>query len=232
MTGALAAGTGMPRARADAAVVVLDGEAVIHRNGQVHVLDPVATLVWRCCDGTATVPEIVAELAGVFATSTDTVGRDVGVAIDRLAALDLLVDSGADLRGAPEATGDALELLADPPGSCASCADRTWAHRSSFRVGSRLVTVGTDQAYADAAISGALVEHRIDARRGPGRRASVLRGRAPPPSTRRWSPAARPAPSWRHRRRPEPAAGSDPARRSLAQLASYGDLRAVGACGR
>jgi hypothetical protein len=44
--------------------VVLDGEAVIHRAGRVHALDPVATLVWRCCDGDASVDQIAARHLG------------------------------------------------------------------------------------------------------------------------------------------------------------------------
>ncbi|MGZ4801160.1 MAG: PqqD family peptide modification chaperone, partial [Acidimicrobiia bacterium] len=71
MTGAPVAvdGASVPQARPDVAVVTLDGEAVIHRRGQVHVLDPVATLVWRCADGEASVNEIAADLADAFAAS-------------------------------------------------------------------------------------------------------------------------------------------------------------------
>jgi hypothetical protein len=213
----------MPRARTDVAVVVLDGEAVIHRRGRVHVLDPVATLVWRCCDGTATVPEIVAELAGVFATPADTVGRDVGVAIDQLATLDLLIDPDAP-DNAPE---PALELLVDPPGSCASCADRTWTHRSAYRVGSRLVAIGTDQARADAAITGALAAHRVQApsvlAAEPPFFAVELHERPPAGGLQQLDLLHRGATVAARSRRPDQIL-----RALVAQLASYGDLRAAG----
>lgn len=93
MTGPVGTAAGAPpRARVDVASVVLDGEAVIHHRGRVHVLDPVATLVWQCCDGHATVDEIVVELAAVFSVPAETIGRDVHAAIEQLAELDLLAD--------------------------------------------------------------------------------------------------------------------------------------------
>ncbi len=151
-----------PQARMDVAAVTLDGETVIHRRGRVHVLDPVATLVWRCCDGDASVDEIAAELADSFGTSPATVRRDVGAAVDQLGALGLLDDAPAD--AAPEP--DEPELLMDPPGSCASCAERPWTFRSSYRVGSRVVTVGTNNPRADAALRAALATHLVPT---PGR---------------------------------------------------------------
>jgi hypothetical protein len=202
---------------------VLDGEAVIHRNGRVHVLDPVATLVWQCCDGAATVDQIAAELAAVFATPAATVARDVTDAIEHLAVLDL-VRAATD---EPEPAGETLELLVDPPGSCASCADRVWTRRRTFRVGPHLISVGTDCKQADTAIATALAAHLVTTPPAllaqPPFFAVELHdrgsGRGPQPLDllhRGDTVVAR-------SRRPDRIA-----RALMSQLASYGDLRAAG----
>ena len=144
-----------PRAAADVAAVVLDGEAVIHRAGRVHALDPVATLVWRCCDGTASVADIAADLAVGFEADAATVRRDVEATVGELDRLGLLAPDAP--RAGP--AGLTLELLVDPPGSCAGCAERTWAHRRAMTVDGRLLAIGTNDPRADAAIAGALATH-------------------------------------------------------------------------
>jgi Coenzyme PQQ synthesis protein D (PqqD) len=146
-----------PRAAADAATVVLDGEAVIHRAARVHTLDPVATLVWRCCDGEASVAEIAADLAVGFGADPRTVQRDVEVTVAELAGLGLLEPPGP---GTPPG-GLTVELLVDAPGSCAACAERIWAHRRAVLVGGRLLAIGTNDARADAAISVAFAGHLV-----------------------------------------------------------------------
>ncbi len=155
-------GSFVPRARADVASVALDGEAVIHDHGRIHVLDPTATLVWRCCDGDASVIEIAAELADVFSTPPDQVRADVEVAISRLAELGLFVDTTGTAAAADEAARLDPEVLVDPPGSCAGCAEHTWALRATFAVGSRLAAVGTDSARAGAAMRSAFRAFRAD----------------------------------------------------------------------
>jgi hypothetical protein len=147
----------VPVARADVASVSLDGETVLHRRGHVHVLDPVATLVWRSCDGGASVDEIAADLAEGFGAAPATVRRDVIDAVAELARLDLLLPEADDgtLRD------DRVVLLADPPGSCASCAERPWTFRSAYRVGERIAVVGTNSARADAILRVALGAHVV-----------------------------------------------------------------------
>lgn len=147
-----------PRARADVAAVTLDGETVIHDHGRIHVLDPVATLVWRCADGEASVDEIAADLASAFPASRESVRRDVGAAVGMLTDLGLLVDADPT----PAAPIDGVELLIDPPGSCVSCAERTWAMRQSYRAGHRVAVVGTNSPRADAVIRAALASHLVD----------------------------------------------------------------------
>jgi len=57
-----------PRAREDLTVVELDGEAVVYdeATGNLHHLNPTATLIFSRCDGTATAAEISQELAEAF----------------------------------------------------------------------------------------------------------------------------------------------------------------------
>src|SRR4051812_6189000 len=138
-----------PRVATDATAVVLDGEAVVHRAGQVHTLDPVATLVWRCCDGSASVAEIAADLAVGFDTDPATVRNDVDATIAALDGLGLLAP---DAVSGPDGSALRLELLVDPPGSCAACAERTWSYRRAVVVSGRLLAVGTNDARADAGI--------------------------------------------------------------------------------
>jgi hypothetical protein len=63
------------RFRSTVAAVELDGEAVLldSDSGAVHTLNPTATLVWLCCDGTARLGEIIDDLSEVFADA----GRQV-----------------------------------------------------------------------------------------------------------------------------------------------------------
>ena len=49
-------------------MVVLDGEAVIYddRTGDLHNLNPTATIVFGLCDGTGTIKELAADVAEAF----------------------------------------------------------------------------------------------------------------------------------------------------------------------
>src|SRR6185295_3778776 len=114
-SGVAANGAQIPRARGDVTCVVLDGEAVIHRAGRVHALDPVATLVWRCCDGDASVDQIAGELAEVFATPRATVTRDVASVVDELAALGLLTADNGEPDADDVGTAGVPGLLVHPP---------------------------------------------------------------------------------------------------------------------
>ncbi len=222
-------GSTTPRARDDVAIVVIGGEAVIHWHGRVHVLDPVATLVWQCCDGRVTVDGIAVELAGTFALPPDQVRNDVRGAVEQLATLDLLVDPAPG--GDEPVPADAPELIADPPGTCASCGERTWARQRTFRIGSRVIAVGTDDERADAAIAGALATHLVD----PSSVHSPVHTGEPPffaVELHRRGPGGGPQPLDLLYRGDTVAARSRRPDRIMqalvANLASYGDLDAVG----
>jgi PqqD family protein of HPr-rel-A system len=59
--------------------VELDGETVIYdeSNGSIHLLDPIATVVWSVLDGTCTLAEICADLAEAFGADPEQVTGDV-----------------------------------------------------------------------------------------------------------------------------------------------------------
>jgi PqqD family protein of HPr-rel-A system len=68
-----------PKIRDDLAAAELDGEAVIYdeRTGELHHLNPTATIVFSLCDGTSTVREMSGEIAGAFGVPAGEVERDI-----------------------------------------------------------------------------------------------------------------------------------------------------------
>ena len=63
--------TERPRARPDLTVVELDGEAVIYDeiSGDLHRLNPTATIVFSFLDGSATLEELAGDLAGAYGSA-------------------------------------------------------------------------------------------------------------------------------------------------------------------
>lgn len=72
-------GSFVPRRRGAVAIVELDGEAVLfdEATGTTHLLDQVATVVWKCFDGSGSVDELVEDLAAAFGAPRDVVAGDV-----------------------------------------------------------------------------------------------------------------------------------------------------------
>jgi hypothetical protein len=149
----------VPEVRRGLDVVTLAGETVIHHEGHIHALDPIATVVWQSIDGGASVDEIAAELADAFAIAPATARRDVTTKVAELLALDLLADPTVPAR----VPGSSPRLLVDPPGSCASCAEREWANRLTLRIDDKLVSVGTDSAAVATAVRRVLAAHLVTA---------------------------------------------------------------------
>lgn len=220
--------TFVPRARDDVTAAVLDGETVIHCDGALHHLSRIATLVWQCSDGEVTVEGLADELAGAFGADTATVERDVSVAVLDLAARGLLVlPNDPGFESEPEPFPD---VLAEAPGSCASC-DRGpgWSRRATLRVGASLVDVGSDDAALDGALRAAFAAHlgsEVDAART--RELLPYYGVALAAEL----PASGPRPLHRlHRGTTVPVRSRDPERvlRALAtHLATHADLAASG----
>lgn len=84
-----------PKARADLATVVLDGEAVIYdaQNEELHHLNQTATLVLAMCEGDATIPQIAAEISQAFGVPTDEVEPQVRTLLRQLRKARLLEPS-------------------------------------------------------------------------------------------------------------------------------------------
>lgn len=119
-------GSFAPRPDPGLVTTELEGELLLldPRSDRVHVLDQLGTLIWRLFDGDASVDDLVADLADVFAAPADVVQSDLIALVDALRAASLL--DGAeplDARAAspppgqePDAGGRwRPEYLSDPP---------------------------------------------------------------------------------------------------------------------
>lgn len=84
-----------PKAREDLTVVELDGEAVIYdeETADLHHLNPTATIVFGLCDGTATMAEMAADLAAVFAVPVGEIEPEIRALIRRFRSVELLEPS-------------------------------------------------------------------------------------------------------------------------------------------
>ena len=60
-------------------LIELDGEGVIYDEctGAVHLLNPTATAIASCLDGSSNLEDLVRDLAHRFSTDANVVGRDV-----------------------------------------------------------------------------------------------------------------------------------------------------------
>jgi PqqD family protein of HPr-rel-A system len=89
-----------PRVRPDLTIVELDGEAVIYDevSGDLHHLNPTATLVLRLCDGTATGRELAADIADAYGLPPEGVASDVRAALRSFRASKLLAPAEGSVR--------------------------------------------------------------------------------------------------------------------------------------
>lgn len=107
-----------PRAGVDAAD--LDGEVIVFDtdSGELHRLDPIGSVVWRCIDGESTVDDLVADLAAAFSVDPVTVRVDVISLTESLLEAGLLSRAEGDHTAAPTAaaTPDPWpRVLTNPP---------------------------------------------------------------------------------------------------------------------
>lgn len=82
-----------PRMRTEQITVVqLDGEAVVYdeRTGMLHHLNPEGTLLYRLCDGTATVRQLASEIAAAHGGAVDEIERQIRPLIRSFREADLL----------------------------------------------------------------------------------------------------------------------------------------------
>jgi PqqD family protein of HPr-rel-A system len=71
--------TNKPHVRDDLSLVTLDGETVVWdgTTGDVHYLNPTASIVFELCDGTGSVEELAADIADAFGMPVEQVQADV-----------------------------------------------------------------------------------------------------------------------------------------------------------
>ena len=81
-----------PKVRDDLTVVELDGEAVIYdeETGELHHLNPSATIVFGLCDGTQTSEELSGEISAAFDLPVDETTAQVRELVAQLGDVGLL----------------------------------------------------------------------------------------------------------------------------------------------
>ncbi len=81
-----------PRVRRDLTVVELDGEAVVYdeRSGELHHLNPTATLIFGFLDGTVTIRDLAADVSDAFGVPADEVESQIRALVRRFRKLGLL----------------------------------------------------------------------------------------------------------------------------------------------
>jgi hypothetical protein len=87
-----------PKARDDLTVVELDGEAVIYDeiNGDLHRLNPTATVVFSLLDGAATLEGLARDLAEVYGMPIEQIEPQVRELAAQLGESHLLVGTEPD----------------------------------------------------------------------------------------------------------------------------------------
>ncbi len=81
------------RARDDLTVVEIDGESVVYdeATGNLHHLNPTATVVFSLCDGTVSARELAVEIAEAFEQPADQIERQVRRLLRELRSQGLVV---------------------------------------------------------------------------------------------------------------------------------------------
>jgi hypothetical protein len=75
----------------------MDGECLLYRLGAhkaIH-LNETASLIWKLCDGTRSIQDIVAFLGQQYPDSRDDLSADVGEAVEMLIREGALLDASA-----------------------------------------------------------------------------------------------------------------------------------------
>ncbi len=104
------------RRRSSVAAVELDGEAVVYDevSGAMHLLDPIATIVWKCFDGTTSLAQLSGELAAAFDADQAVILADVVRLARQLGGQGLLEGVAGD---EPEADQEATAVGTPAVGS-------------------------------------------------------------------------------------------------------------------
>ncbi|HEY7661141.1 MAG TPA: HPr-rel-A system PqqD family peptide chaperone [Actinomycetota bacterium] len=81
-----------PQVRGDLVVVELDGEAVVYdeRSGELHHLNPSATLIFGLLDGSATIRTLADDMSQAFGVPQEEMESQVRALVGQLRRLGLI----------------------------------------------------------------------------------------------------------------------------------------------
>lgn len=82
----------IPKRNPDTSVEAVEDELLVlnQASHQVHHLNPSAAFVYECCDGVASVDEIVSAVVARFDVDLDSARHDVAETLTRLEKLELI----------------------------------------------------------------------------------------------------------------------------------------------
>ncbi len=167
----------------DDAVTVSD-HVVVYRDGAVHVLNPIAALIWRSCDAPVPVSTLANELAASFAVDHAAVLADVVATVGDLVGSGLVERVRANDDG-PSSPESAIPILT-PLAACSGCGEGpSYDCHVTVDLGDVGVSIGADTEVAEA-LAAALGSRVLSRETAPVGRASYgivipsgARGRAP-----------------------------------------------------
>lgn len=147
-------------------------EALVHHpgTGQLHRLDPTASVIWDLLDGTAPLEQLVEDLAEAFAAPADVVLGDLHALIDQLLRDGLIVEAAARRvdraaadgapRNQPEVparSDTAPRIVAVERSRCYNAsAGLGWVATDAIQVGRLILGVRSDSASTRDAVRSAL----------------------------------------------------------------------------
>jgi hypothetical protein len=136
-----------------------DDQLLLYRDGELHLLSPTATVLWRVCDGRAAIGELVDDLAAEFGVERPVMESDVRTTVGTWVERGLLVDAR---RGEQADPAPPPELLTGPAGACSACdAAPEWVGQMLVGVGRYVVTLGVNDAAAAEALRQVLGAHVV-----------------------------------------------------------------------
>jgi len=154
---------GLDRSARPAAAAVeealLDGELVLYNpvDHRIHHLDRTGAVVWQLLDGSATVGELVADIAEAFGVPTEQVEADVSEILISLAGEGLLVDTASGRLDPYPA-----DHVRDPANPCDSDLPRlTMGEWITVELAGRPVALRTSPELTDG-LRGLLADHLCD----------------------------------------------------------------------
>jgi hypothetical protein len=146
----------VPKAREGVLALGTD-QLLLYREGELHLLSPTATVLWRVCDGRAAIGELVGDLAAEFRVEQPVMEKDVRTTVGTWVERGLLVDGR---RGGQADPTPPAQLLTGPAGACSACdAAPDWVGQMLVRIGGYVVTVGVNDSAAAKALREVLAAH-------------------------------------------------------------------------